>query len=310
MFRTLLLATLIGSALFGAATWPRINPAPNVPQPITLTFVGDLMFDRYVRERAEQAGYDTILRDVRVLFASSTFVFGNLEGPITSFTPVSDYRDPGPNHFRFTFATSVAATLSEAGFSAVSLANNHIRNFGDAGVVETVHWLARANVGTFGAPGHAAPWRATSSGRAIALFGYDPWDTPQPHDLLAALSAEATSTFVVVFAHWGTEYGSSPDASVRVLAHRFVDAGADLVVGAHPHVIQGKELYRGTWIYYSLGNAVFDQYFEPRVRCGMVAHVTLSPSGTVTTQESFTELRRDGTTGVSRCGDGREKSEK
>ena len=271
--------------------------------PVVLTFVGDLMFDRYVRERAAVYGYDRILRDALPLFASSTILVGNLEGPVSTHAPVSDYRDPGPDHYRFTFATTVARTLRDAGFSAVSLSNNHIRNFGADGVVQTRQWLAAAGVDFVGSVGERAdPWRVATSGVSLALYAYDPWSAQDGGEALPRfLAAEASSTFVVVYAHWGEEYEPLPSASQRALAHRFVDAGADLVVGAHPHVVQRKERYRDAWVYYSLGNFVFDQYFSPEVRCGAVVSFTVVPRGVVDVREAFSELRRDGTVATSTC---------
>jgi poly-gamma-glutamate synthesis protein (capsule biosynthesis protein) len=104
-----------------------------------------------------------------------------------------------------------------------------------------------------------------------------------------------------VYAHWGDEYEKKPNSGQREFAHRLVDAGADLVIGSHPHVVQTKELYNDKWIYYSLGNFVFDQYFNDSVRCGAVVTVSLNPDLSYTTEEYFVELVRDGTTKRSDC---------
>ncbi len=270
--------------------------------PITLTFVGDMMFDRYVREKAEVNGYDVILEKTAPLFASSTYVFGNLEGPITTFAPVADYRDSGPDHFRFTFATKTARVLREHRFSAVTLNNNHITNFGTEGVVQTKEWLAHAGVGHVGAPDDLyTPWRTATSGIEIAVYSYSPWHTKDFERMRMSIGAEATSTLVVVLTHWGEEYETVPNAAQVARGRSFVDAGADLVIGSHPHVIQRKEVYKGVPIYYSLGNFVFDQYFSSEVQCGAVVSYTRFPDGGATTSEAFIELRKDGTTATSSC---------
>jgi len=287
-----------------APIWERVvhrTPEP-VPQPITLTFVGDMMFDRFIREKATVHGYDAILADTRTLFASSTYVFGNLEGPITSFAPVSDYRDGGPNHYRFTFATATAPLLADYRFGAVTLSNNHILNFGSEGLAQTKEWLLRSGVGYVGAPDDPyTPWRTATSGYSIAVYAYSPWHTDSTDTLLARIASESGSTTVVVLAHWGEEYDSQPNAQEIALAHRLVDAGADLIVGSHPHVVQHKEHYAGVPIYYSLGNFVFDQYFSPAVRCGAVVSYTLLPDSTATTTEAFIDLSQNSTTRPGTC---------
>jgi poly-gamma-glutamate capsule biosynthesis protein CapA/YwtB (metallophosphatase superfamily) len=92
----------------------------------------------------------------------------------------------------------------------------------------------------------------------------------------------STSDVVIVLAHWGEEYQEQPPPYVSKWAHAFVDAGADAVFGSHPHVIGDIEEYRGATIYYSLGNFVFDQYWESRVRCGLGVGLFLEKTATGT----------------------------
>jgi gamma-polyglutamate biosynthesis protein CapA len=287
---------------FTSSFWVRgLTPTPE-PSPIIISIVGDMMFDRYIRERGDAMGYDMLLAGTLPLFASSTHVFGNLEGPITTFASVSDYRDPGPNHYRFTFATTVASVLADSGFKAVTLANNHILNFGNEGLMQTKQWLEAVGVGYTGSPDEAyVPWRSDENGIPIAVFGYDDWISNDTEELAARIAEEGEGVFIVVLAHWGREYEAVPTNAQRSIAKAFVDAGADLVVGSHPHVIQNKELYNDAWIYYSLGNFVFDQYFNPSVRCGAVLTITVQPDLTYTAEEAFTELARNGATVLSDC---------
>lgn len=280
---------------------PEIETSVDV-LPASVTFVGDMMFDRYVRERASTRGYDSILTDVLPLLTTSDVLIGNLEGPITTFAPVSDWRDSGSNHYRFTFATTVAKTLADSHFDAVFLANNHILNFGEAGALQTKSWLTENNLGYFGAPDSPyTPWRYASSSPQMVFYAFDTWYARDVEELSLQIAQEPDDAFVVVYAHWGDEYEKVPNAGQRKQARRFIDAGADFVVGSHPHVIQTKELYEGKWIYYSLGNFVFDQYFSPAVRCGAVVHLTIEEDLSYFVDEKFVELARDGTTKVSDC---------
>ena len=98
-------------------------------------------------------------------------------------------------------------------------------------------------------------------------------DHRQDHDLM------------VVYAHWGNEYEPVARDATRSLARSFVDAGADVVIGSHPHVMQDVEEYRGKRIYYSLGNMVFDQYFSEEVREGMLVEVVLDEEGGLSFEE-------------------------
>jgi poly-gamma-glutamate capsule biosynthesis protein CapA/YwtB (metallophosphatase superfamily) len=274
---------------------------PQAPS-IQLSFVGDMMFDRYVRERHNSTDYVSVLEKVSTLFTDSDIVIGNLEGPITTFASVSDWRDGGPNHYKFTFATSVASTLHTTGFTTVSLANNHSMNFGSEGLVQTKDWLTKNNLQYIGAPDELyVPLRNASSTPRIALYAFDQWHAKDVGALEEQLKKELADTFVVVYAHWGDEYEKAPNAGQKEFAHRFIDAGADFVVGSHPHVVQTKELYKEKWIYYSLGNFVFDQYFNKDVTCGAVLTLTLDASLHYEIEERFIELERNGTTKISDC---------
>lgn len=270
--------------------------------PLVLQFVGDMMFDRYIRERAEINGYETILFDVQSRLKGADIVVGNLEGPITSLPSVSDWRIQNADYYRFTFATSVAAVLKQSGFTALALANNHIMNFGEEGYRETLDWLDLNTIGYFGQPNDPyTPWRYIRGSSSVALYAFDVWYARDTQELTRRIQEESQDTFVVVYAHWGDEYEIEPNNGQRALARRFVESGADLIVGTHPHVIQTKERYRGAWIYYSLGNFVFDQYFDEMVRCGAGITVTVESDNSYMVDEFFVELSRDGTTKLSSC---------
>jgi poly-gamma-glutamate synthesis protein (capsule biosynthesis protein) len=96
---------------------------------------------------------------------------------------------------------------------------------------------------------------------------------------------KGTGRLVIVYTHWGVEYATTSSAYSHELAHSFIDAGADIVVGSHPHVMQERELYQGRYVYYSLGNFMFDQYWSDEVRRGLLLRVTLSPAGVSRVEE-------------------------
>jgi len=109
--------------------------------------------------------------------------------------------------------------------------------------------------------------------------------------------ARQYSDIVVVFSHWGTEYNLGVDDSTRDIAHSFIDAGADLIIGSHPHVIEPIEIYKEKRIYYSLGNFIFDQYFSEDVRNGMGVEVKIDKqSKQLDFSEEYFHLNSNGQT--------------
>lgn len=243
--------------------------------PITITFVGDIMFDRNVRARMEQHGEAYPLHNIQSAsappFKNVDLLIGNLEGAI------SRRREP-VKLYDFAFDDSTAALLRDHGFTAVSLANNHALDQGRQGMIDTEAALAQAGVGFFGdqVRDDTPAWTTEVRGKRIAFFGYNITDnTLEPAVAKKNIEAAAsTHDYVIVFMHWGAEYVPRPAHSIVELGREFIDWGASAVIGAHPHVMQGMELWRGKPILWSLGNFVFDQDWSEETQRGLV--VTLS----------------------------------
>lgn len=256
----------------------------------TVVIGGDVMLDRNVRNLGEMHGYDRFLSSLGQFFKEADLAVVNLEGPITSNdskTLLANGRTTGS--FVFTFATSTAQALSGWNIDAVSLANNHTDNFGIKGLQETKKYLNEAGVNYFG-----SPWNSTSTelvleanGLKIGLIGYHQFQ-PGLASILSDLSrVSSTTDFLIVFPHWGAEYKKIHSADMRDLAFKFIEAGADTVVGAHPHVTMDREWVGNVPIIYSLGNLLFDQYFSPDVIKGNIVSLHLSKSGGVTSLEKI-----------------------
>lgn len=273
---------------------------------VVTMFVGDMMFDRYIRRKAnERGGYTRIMSDFATDFRDADLVVGNLEGPITSRSSISINTSAEiPEHFIFTFSPQTADLLSEMNFKMVSVGNNHIANFGAEGVEATRAFLRQTGVKWFGDT-YESDYFSTSlieNDQSFTFVAYNQFLKPDLQTTLQEIrQASNSSDWVIVYAHWGNEYEHTPREQDIERAHEFVDAGADLVIGAHPHVIQTKETYNGTPIYYSLGNFVFDQYFREDVRCGLVLTVTFGPESSLAVGESTSYLRSDGTTTKQDC---------
>ena len=242
---------------------------------IQLLFVGDIMFDRGIRYYAKQnGGNDFIFDKISPTLAENDLVVANLEGPITNNKSISSGTAPGSvNNYFFTFDPSITKTLFEKNIKLLNLGNNHILNFGREGLLSTKIYLDESGVNYFGAPNGGRSIIKNINGLKIAFVSYNEFSGNIENEQIATIDEikkiELNADIVVVFSHWGNEYELVPADSQKDSARQFIDAGADLIIGSHSHVIQPMEIYNGKRIYYSLGNFVFDQYFNEDVRQGL-----------------------------------------
>jgi len=302
------LSLLVIGGFFAFA--PRVAHAPlflalkdalQTPQEATVMFTGDLMFDRYVRAKAVQFGEDHTLGGVSEFLAQADFVAGNLEGPITSTTSSSTGTAVGdPKNMRFTFPTTTPELLRRYNIGLVSLGNNHMLDFGREGVEETKKLLTKAGIEFVGDPLREASDIVIQEvhGIRIAFVAYNEFSGQSLEDVQEAVRGAKEihkADAVVVMAHWGEEYTAEPPSRVVTAGRSFIDAGADLVIGTHSHVVQPFEDYQGGRVYYSLGNFVFDQYWDERVRCGMAVLATFSKTSITYTEQNI-GMERDGST--------------
>ncbi len=250
-------------------------------------FVGDIMFDRGVALHAKKYGEDSLFGNMERLFLGTHAVVGNLEGTITDFESISE---KNPSVLQFTFAPTFAKLLERHNFKTVSLANNHTFDFGREGFEITKNYLTDSGLTFFGSPRNEQAVGPLStvldisgieSDQKICLVGYHDLFSPDPTPAIQEIERIRNDcAHVVLFAHWGSEYSSTPNDHQKKLAHQFVDAGADLVIGAHPHVVQPLEIYKNRAIFYSLGNFIFDQNISFATEHGLAVHVEWSKEKT------------------------------
>ncbi len=269
----------------------KVREAETVPpSPIRILFGGDLMFDRHIRTALRKQGNDFALAPLKETLAQADLVVANLEGPITDNASRSETSAVGArDNYYFTFDPAVAPLLKEFHIGAVNLGNNHISNFGQAGEQSTEKYLAAAGVKFFGAPvsDDKRILFQTIQGVKIALVNYDQFIFKGKEKALADIrTAKEQAAVVILYTHWGTEYVPATEP-IKVLAHQFIEAGVDLIIGSHPHVVEETEVYRGKTVYYSLGNMVFDQYFSEETKHGLLVRATLDPE---TKQFSFEDI--------------------
>ena len=299
-----MIAMLIG-LLPGTLSAPiyAVNPGLKPPEKIeevVIVFGGDMMFDRDIRRKMALNGEDHALSCVDEVLLPADLVVANLEGPITSNPSMSLGSVVGtPENFTFTFPTSTAGMLARHNILLVNIGNNHIMNFGRSGLLETQSLLDKAGVAYFGDPDKPEEERVERleiQGIPFSFVNWSDWTSDKTDHTVAQVRKEAEAGRVtVVYTHWGEEY-VAPTERMRALAHSFAEAGAVLVVGSHPHVVQENELYAGAHIYYSLGNFVFDQYWNEEVSTGLLLRVKFSKDGVKGIEELPIKIHRDGRT--------------
>ena len=239
---------------------------------ITLMTVGDVMLARRVGKMIAEHGATFPFCHVTATLSEGDACFANLESPLSR---CGTLKRAAPGKPVFRGPIEAANGLREARFDIVSLANNHIFDYGEAAFRETLETLNSVGVHPVGAGlnlqealtpailqvrGSHIAFLAFCNARAAT--GRSPGTAPlEPNIMCSAIrSARAQANWVVVSFHQGIEYSDYPTSATISLARQMIDAGADVVVGHHPHVLQGIERYANGLIAYSLGNFVFDQH--------------------------------------------------
>ena len=230
----------------------------------TLSFAGDCTLgtshDTYGRSgsfvKIVGNDYGYPFKNVVSLFEDDDFTMVNLEGTFTEYTV------PAEKRFRFRAPSSYAKILTAGNVEAVNLANNHSYDFGEIGYADTkkaldsegITYVEQAGTTTF----------TTSSGLKIGMFAaYNDLNVSVMQSAVSKLRSEGAELIIVSY-NWGTEGSYRPTELQKSTAHAAIDAGADIVFGHHPHVLQPIETYKDGIIYYSLGNFSFGGNTNPR----------------------------------------------
>lgn len=262
-----------------------------VMEPVELVFAGDVMLSRAVASKVKSNGNDPkfpfLYVAERLREADVTFV--NLENP------VSDKGVLSGSIYSFRADLGMIEGLNFAGIDVVSLANNHIWDYGRVALEDTVLQLKMNDIAPVGAGSDAdsagAAYMTTISSTTLAYIAYTDLYPPA---LVAGAAKPGVSGFeleaaasqirrllaggadhVIVSLHWGDEYVHKASVFQRNTARSLIDAGASMVIGHHPHVVQEVESYNGGVIAYSLGNFIFDQNFSTSTMRGLVLSITV-----------------------------------
>jgi poly-gamma-glutamate synthesis protein (capsule biosynthesis protein) len=246
---------------------------------VNFLFAGDVMLDRTVRQNINMKGVEYFTRDIQDIFMENDIVMVNMEGPITDKVSVSNVAQDNPNHFKFTFEPIHTKDFLEFNrINAVSIGNNHILNFGIEGVAQTEEFLQQNKILYVGVPKEDAKNIVYKdiNGKKIAFVPYNDFAPPSFERTVENVKeAKDNSDFVIVFAHWGQEYNKKMTTTQQNQAHQFIDVGANVIIGAHPHVIEPMEIYGKGIVFYSLGNFIFDQFFDEDVKERLLVHMLI-----------------------------------
>lgn len=241
---------------------------------VTIFFVGDILLDRGVGDKIDKNGPDYPYQNVKDILPKADIVFGNLECPITS-TGIPALKRP---YYLFKGEPYNAEALKKSGFNLLNLANNHTIDYGREGLLNTIKLLEDNSIITIGAgqdktSAHKPVFKEVS-GTVIGFLSYLSFPiegyvySDKKTDVarldLATLASEIKRAktgcnLLVVSFHWGSEFSNYPTENQKKAAHLSIENGADIVIGHHPHVLQGMEFYMDKPIFYSLGNFVFDK---------------------------------------------------
>jgi poly-gamma-glutamate synthesis protein (capsule biosynthesis protein) len=261
---------------------------------ITLAFAGDVNFERRTAKLLKTPA--TAFGPIASVLKSADFTAVNLETSVTS------RGTPQPKTYHFRTTPTAFTALRDGGVDLVTMANNHVLDYGQVGLADTLAAAKAARFPYVGIGTNAAaawaPYVTTIKGTRIAIIGVSQvaelassWvatDTGpgEAHainlsrTLAAVRAAKRQARIVVVFMHWGTEGQACPDANQLALAPKLAAAGATIIVGAHPHVLQGSGWLGHTFVAYGMGNFL---WWEPSYSTATgVLELTIHPNQPLT----------------------------
>ena len=280
-------------------TTPEVSQEPENIQPVesvtlTVSAAGDCTigtdeqfdknsnFDAFYIVKKDPAYF---FQNVREILSADDLSIINMEGTLTEST------DRQEKTFAFKGDPKYTQILTEGSVEAANLANNHSKDYGEQSYIDTIQYLESAGITTFGYDRTAV---MEIKGVKVGLVGiYVLADgmgrQQQVIDNIQAVKNQGAQVVIVSF-HWGTEKSNYPDDTQKTLAHTAIDSGADLVLGHHPHVLQGIEKYKGKNIVYSLGNFCFGGNRNPSDKDTMIFQQTFTFENGILVQDDVTNI--------------------
>ena len=254
--------------------------------PLTIYAVGDIMLGEQplcygfgVESVTNIYGASYLFHNVSPLLSDGDIFFGNLESPIFNRKNHNDFKE---SFFRAD--PYVVAALKKGRFNALSVANNHIMEHGKNGFDSTVSILKENNILPVGIRDRIDV--ITVKGIKIAILAYSFIEDYCLESLYNKIQSEnkiiediqsirESVDIVIVALHWGYEYIPCPSPDQMIIGRKLINCGADIILGGHPHVVQGYEFFKGRPIFYSLGNFIFDMTFINNTRRSVIAKIQI-----------------------------------
>lgn len=259
---------------------------------ITLTAVGDCTFATDINASrelgfvtyAERNGTGWFMKNVKDIFAEDDLTIVNFEGTL------SDRGERENKTFAFRGDPSYADILSSSSIEAANLANNHSLDYGQISLDDTKMYLD--NAGILHCRGEEDVCLTQINGINVGLVGINYLNDQMRTELESAIAKAKNmgAELVILSIHWGIEKATAPNEDQIQAAHTAIDCGADLVIGTHPHVLQGFEKYKGRYICYSLGNFCFGGNNAPSDMDSAIFRQTFTYDGSVLRDDDNTEI--------------------
>ncbi|MGL5347938.1 MAG: CapA family protein [Peptostreptococcaceae bacterium] len=249
---------------------------------ITISFAGDVTLGNYKgspyggtfdNEFINQGGnFDYFFENVRHIFSEDDLTVVNLEGPLTTATNAKVKK------FAFKGDPSYVNILKSGDIEAVTLANNHSEDYYEQGMEDTKKILEDNDINYFGLGEKSI---VETNGIKVGLLGYNGWPENYTEENLESMKSDIeymkkNADMVSIYFHWGIEREYNPNKIQKDFAYNAIDYGADVVIGSHPHVVQGIEQYNGKYIVYSLGNFCFGGNKNPSDKDSMIYQQTFN----------------------------------
>jgi poly-gamma-glutamate synthesis protein (capsule biosynthesis protein) len=248
--------------------------------PTTVILVGDIMLGRSVMTTSLSKNNPNYpFEKVAGTLKEADLIFGNLENPIIADCPNSD------SGFKFCADPKMLQGLLYAGVDVLTLANNHTKNYGVDGFTQTKNYLTKSGIDYVGDNNFV---EREINGIRFGFLGFDfVVNESKASDFELIKEAKSKVDVLFVMIHWGVEYTSSPTTLQKLTARKIIEAGADVLVGAHPHWVQDLEYIGEKPVFYSLGNFVFDQPWSEGTKKGMAIRLTYNKEGKISNIENL-----------------------
>lgn len=246
---------------------PLVRQPEQINKTTTILLTGDIMLGRSVMGTSLKRNNPNYpFEKVFEVMKDTDITFSNLENPVIEKCPTSN------DGFVFCTDPKMISGLNYAGIDIVNLANNHTKNYGQDGLIQTEEYLTNSGINYVGVDNLIIK---DINGMKFGFLGFDfVIKRPADSDFNLIKDSDKKVDVLIVMVHWGVEYKSIPTTSQKEIAQSLISSGSDVIVGTHPHWVQTIEYIDGKPVFYSLGNFIFDQSWSEETKKGLAIKLT------------------------------------